>query len=86
MLSSPGVGFALVNNARTSEFIPTSTGWFAARDIFAMDINAFDPAKDARRFEAGTPSVPSLYAAAAGLEFLLDVGVENAWGVLITVT
>jgi len=81
MLSSPGVGFALVNNARTSEFIPTSTGWFAARDIFAMDINAFDPAKDARRFEAGTPSVPSLYAAAAGLEFLLDVGVENAWGV-----
>ncbi len=81
MLSSPGVGFALVNAATTSEYIPTTTGWFAARDIFSMDINTFDPAKDARRFEAGTPNVPSMYAAQAGLGLLLDVGVSNAWEV-----
>jgi selenocysteine lyase/cysteine desulfurase len=55
MLGVPGVGFALVNAATTSELIPTITGWFAARDIFAMDINSYDPAKDARRFEGGTP-------------------------------
>ena len=81
MLCSPGVGFALVNAATTSEYIPTTTGWFAARDIFSMDINTFDPAKDARRFEAGTPNVPSMYAAQAGLGLLLDVGVINAWEV-----
>jgi selenocysteine lyase/cysteine desulfurase len=81
MLSSPGVGFAVVNSKTVSEFIPTSTGWFAARDIFSMDIYEFDPAKNARRFEAGTPSVPSLYAAQAGLKFLLEVGVDNAWKV-----
>jgi selenocysteine lyase/cysteine desulfurase len=46
-----------------------------------MDIYEFDPAKNARRFEAGTPSVPSLYAAQAGLKFLLEVGVDNAWKV-----
>jgi len=46
-----------------------------------MDISKYDPAKDARRFEAGTPNVPSLYAAKAGLKFLLEVGVENAWDV-----
>lgn len=67
--------------ATTSEYIPTTTGWFAARDIFSMDINTFDPAKDARRFEAGTPNVPSMYAAQAGLGLLLDVGVSNAWEV-----
>lgn len=79
MLGSPGVGFMLVNPERTSELMPLTTGWFAARDIFAMDIYAFDPAKDARRFESGTPVVPSLYAAEAGLTVLLDVGLERAW-------
>jgi selenocysteine lyase/cysteine desulfurase len=79
MLGVPGVGFALVNGATTSEFVPTTTGWFAARDIFAMDINGYDPAKDARRFEGGTPVVPSLYPVAAGLELLLEVGVDHAW-------
>jgi selenocysteine lyase/cysteine desulfurase len=86
MLGSPGIGFALVNNKSLSEFIPTTfipttTGWFAAHDIFSMDIYNYDPAKDARRFEAGTPNVPSLYAAQAGLKFLLEVGVKNAWDV-----
>lgn len=81
MLGSPGVGFMLVNPERTSELTPLTTGWFAARDIFAMDIYAFDPAKDARRFESGTPVVPSLYAAEAGLTVLLDVGLDRAWSV-----
>jgi selenocysteine lyase/cysteine desulfurase len=86
MLGSPGIGFALVNNKTLSEFlptefIPTTTGWFAARDIFSMDIYNYDPAKDARRFEAGTPNVPSQYAAQAGLKFLLEVGVNNSWNV-----
>ena len=81
MLGSPGVGFALVNAATTAEYVPTSTGWFAARDISAMDIYEFDPAKDSRRFEFGTPVVPSLYAAEAGLRLLNEVGVDAAWAV-----
>lgn len=79
MLGVPGVGFALVNAATTAEYVPTVTGWFAARDIFSMDIGGYDPAKDARRFEGGTPTVPSLYPVAAGLELLLEVGVDRAW-------
>jgi len=79
MLGVPGIGFALVNAATTSDLVPTSTGWFAARDIFSMDIYAYDPAKDARRFESGTPVVPSLFAVAEGLRLLLDVGVDRAW-------
>lgn len=81
MLGSPGVGFALVNGATASEFIPTSTGWFAAREVFSMDIYSFDPSNDARRFESGTPAIPSLYAADAGLRLLLAVGVDQAWQV-----
>ncbi|SJM58252.1 Cysteine desulfurase [Actinomycetales bacterium JB111] len=76
LLSSPGTGFMYVNPATTADLVPTSTGWFAARDIFAMSIDAYDPATSARRYEAGTPAVPSLYAAAAGIGLLLEVGVE----------
>jgi selenocysteine lyase/cysteine desulfurase len=76
LLSSPGTGFMYVNPATTANLVPTSTGWFAARDIFAMSIDSYDPATSARRYEAGTPAVPSLYAAAAGIALLLEVGVE----------
>jgi selenocysteine lyase/cysteine desulfurase len=79
MLSSAGVGFALVNSATTARFVPTATGWFAARDIFAMEIGSYDPAVDARRFESGTPVVPSLFAAKAGLGLLAEIGVDRAW-------
>lgn len=79
MLGVPGVGFGLVNAATTSELVPSVTGWFAARDIFAMDIYAYDPAKDARRFEGGTPPVPSLYPVAEGMRLLMEVGVDRAW-------
>jgi selenocysteine lyase/cysteine desulfurase len=79
MLSSAGVGFALVNSATTARFVPSATGWFAARDIYAMEIGSYDPAVDARRFESGTPVVPSLFAAKAGLGLLAEIGVDRAW-------
>jgi selenocysteine lyase/cysteine desulfurase len=77
LLTTPGLGFLLVNG--NSKYIPTHTGWFAARDIFAMDIYNYDPAQEARRFEGGTSPIPTLYAAAAGMKLLLDVGIQSAW-------
>ena len=79
MLGAPGVGFLFARHSTTQNLIPVNTGWFAARDIFAMDIHGYDPAKEARRFESGTPAIPSLYPAAAGLELLLEIGVENIY-------
>ena len=77
MLGTPGTGFLFARAATTSHLVPTITGWFAAEDIFAMKIHGYEPAKDARRFESGTPAIPPLYPAAAGLELLLEVGIEN---------
>jgi selenocysteine lyase/cysteine desulfurase len=77
MLGLPGIGFLL---ARTdSKFVPIQTGWFAARDVLAMEIHRYDPASDARRFEGGTPPIPSVYGAVAGMKLLLEVGLEAAW-------
>ncbi len=54
--------------------MPTCSGWFAQRDIDAMDIHANNPAPSARRFESGTPPVANIYAALAG------VGLIQSWG------
>ncbi|MDD9206943.1 aminotransferase class V-fold PLP-dependent enzyme [Georgenia sp. 10Sc9-8] len=76
LLSSPGVGFMYADPDTTSHLVPTATGWFAARDVFAMSTEGFDPATEARRYEAGTPAVPSLYAACAGINLMLQIGVQ----------
>lgn len=76
LLASPGVGYLYANPATTDHLVPTSTGWFADRNIFDMQINQYRPAPDARRFETGTPPIPSVYAATAGVELMLEIGVE----------
>ncbi len=75
LLASGGVGFLYVREDLYGKLTPTQTGWFAQADIHAMKIHANEPAPNARRFEQGTPPVPNLYAAEAGLKLLLEVGV-----------
>jgi selenocysteine lyase/cysteine desulfurase len=41
-----------------------------------MDISDYSPAADARRFDAGTPPVPNIYAGVAGLSLVEEAGVE----------
>ncbi len=56
--------------------VPTQTGWFADEDIFRMDISDYSPAPDARRFDAGTPPVPNIYAGLAGMSIVEEAGTE----------
>ena len=78
LLSTAGVGFLYVREGLISQSNPTQTGWFAQEDIHAMLIHDNIPANSARRFEQGTPAVPNLYAAEAGLKLILEVGVEKS--------
>jgi hypothetical protein len=55
---------------------PEVVGWFAHRDQFAF-APAFEYAEDARRFEGGTPSAAAVYAASAGLQMVLEIGIER---------
>jgi len=74
LLSSAGLGFLYIRNDYLSKLDPYATGWFAQADIFAMDMHKHEPAPDARRFESGTPPVPSIYAAEAGLGVINRIG------------
>ena len=77
LLGTAGIGFLYVRQPLIQELVPTVTGWFAAEDIFAMDVTGYNPSANARRFETGTPPVPNCYAAEAGLKIIRDVGLPG---------
>jgi selenocysteine lyase/cysteine desulfurase len=77
LLACSGVAFLYVRQSLASSLMPTISGWFAQREPFAFDGQHLEPALNARRFEAGTPPIPSLYAAGAGIELLQSVGLKQ---------
>lgn len=74
LLGLPGLAFLYVRGHREDDLDPTLTGWFGRVDPFAFDPRRLDFPEAARRFETGTPPVPALYAANAGLGLLAGIG------------
>lgn len=54
-----------------------ATGWFGSRDPLAFELERMEPAPGGRRFETGTWPMPSHAAALAGIDVVLEVGVER---------
>jgi len=75
LLASAGLGFLYVRRGLLEQLLPTQTGWFADEDIFQMDISDYSPAANARRFDAGTPPVPNIFAGVAGVSLIEESGV-----------
>jgi selenocysteine lyase/cysteine desulfurase len=75
LLASAGLGFLWIRGSLLETLLPLQTGWFADEDIFSMDIADYSPHETARRFDAGTPPVPNIYAGVAGLSLVEEAGV-----------
>jgi selenocysteine lyase/cysteine desulfurase len=77
LLGSAGLGFFYCRHELVERIWPTATGWFADRDVFEMDAWDYSPSSTARRFEAGTPPVPAIYAGIAGIELMQEIGIAE---------
>ena len=77
LLGSAGLAFLYCRADLVGGIVPTTTGWFADADIFAMDISDYSPHPSARRFDAGTPPVPNIYAGIAGVGLVSELGVPT---------
>jgi selenocysteine lyase/cysteine desulfurase len=77
LLGPPGLAFLYVRKELIESLRPTITGWFAQTDPFAFDVKRLDLAPSARRFEAGSPAVPNIYAAMRGISLLQEIGLDN---------
>jgi selenocysteine lyase/cysteine desulfurase len=76
LMGVAGVAFLYVRRELVERLRPTVTGWFGREDPFAFRADRLDWASTARRLETGTPPVPSVYIARAGMEMLESVGLD----------
>ena len=77
LLASAGLAFLACRPGLVTELLPTQTGWFADENVFDMQIERYRPHASARRFDAGTPPVPNIYAGLAGVNLIAEVGVPQ---------
>jgi selenocysteine lyase/cysteine desulfurase len=77
LLGPPGLAFLYVRKELIETLEPTITGWFAQANPFDFDVKTLSRSPSARRFEAGSPPVPNVYAAMHGLGLLKEIGLEN---------
>jgi len=77
LLGPPGLAFMYVRKSLISGLVPSVTGWFGQTNPFAFNARLFDPAPAARRFETGTPPIPSIYGAVEGVNLLQEVGMDS---------
>jgi selenocysteine lyase/cysteine desulfurase len=75
LLASAGLAFMALRPGLVEELVPVQTGWFADENVFDMQIERYRPHGSARRFDAGTPPVPNIYAGVAGVGLIREVGV-----------
>ena len=86
LLASSGQAYLYVRKELLPTLDPTAVGWFTQANIFAMDNSAHTPAPNARKFEAGSPPVPNLYATLAGIKVVQQVGPANIRREVLTLT
>lgn len=75
LLGGPGLAYLHVRDEWLRVLRPTITGWFAARAQFDFDIHGFEFKEDARRFELGTPALPTVHSALGGQDIIDEIGI-----------
>ena len=86
LCGGPGAAYLYVRPGLLEELEPRITGWAAHDAPFAFETGAQHYAEGPRRLLNGTPAVVALFAATAGYETILEVGVDNIRHHSITLT
>ena len=75
LFGGSGTAFAWVRPALHAALVPTTTGWFSSARQFAFAVDELAFAPDGRRYELGTPSMPSAAIARGGMDLVREIGV-----------
>lgn len=77
LLGGPGLAYLYVRDELVERLEPRLTSWFATQGQFDFDPEGFAYRRDARRFELGTPSLPTVHTALGGQEIVDEVGIAR---------
>ncbi|WP_428633856.1 aminotransferase class V-fold PLP-dependent enzyme [Sedimenticola sp.] len=76
LLGLPGLAFLYVKEGIVNDIDPQLTGWFGRKQPFAFDPHLVDFPVGASRFETGTPAIPAVYAANAGMQLITNLDMK----------
>lgn len=77
LLGGAGLGIMYVKRDLIEELEPTITGWFGQKNPFAFDIYHLIYANDARRFETGSPAVPTILTSLEAIKLVRQLNPKN---------
>lgn len=80
MLGLVGTGVMYVRREVLPSLRPVLVGWKSTTDAFNFDRVHFELRKDAAKLEEGTLAIPMIYGMNAGIEMILDVGMDAVSG------
>ena len=75
LCGAPGAGVLYVKPDLLPHCTPELRGWFSQDNPFSWDLDKFQYAADARRFDHGTPSILASVGSLPGLEWVSRTGV-----------
>jgi selenocysteine lyase/cysteine desulfurase len=76
LCGTSGAGVIYVNPTILPDCEPEFRGWFSQSNPFSWDLDSFEYALDARRFDHGTPAVLASVASLPGLQFVERTGID----------
>ncbi|MCJ7582908.1 MAG: aminotransferase class V-fold PLP-dependent enzyme, partial [Candidatus Aminicenantes bacterium] len=76
LCGGPGNAFLFVGKNLKSKIEPRLTGWFAHNKPFDFS-SEMEFTEGSYKFMAGTPAIPSLYTASAGLDIIARIGISQ---------
>ena len=74
LLGGSGIAFLYARPELLPMLAPRASGWFAHREQFRFEPRRLELHDDARRLEAGTPAMMSVYAQLGGLDIIDELG------------
>lgn len=78
LLGTHGLGVVYFSPRVQERLRPGTAGWYSVERLFRPDrFERFDYKSGARSLQAGMPNFPAIYALKAGVDYLLQFGVER---------
>ena len=77
LCGGPGLAYLHVRDELVERLEPRITSWFATNRQFDFDLEGFEYRPDARRFELGTPALPTVHTALGGQEIIDEAGMPE---------
>jgi len=76
LCGTSGAGILYVDREILPDCRPEFRGWFSQDNPFSWDLDSFEYAPDARRFDHGTPAILASVASLPGLRFVEETGID----------